>query len=351
MKERCDKELVLAAQNDDERALSEIFERYQKSLYYTAYKITNNKEDAQDALQETFLQVTRSIKNMRHPEYLKLWLNRIVAGKCRDIFRRNKTISMDTENDSFQYRYVEERTDFLPESQLHFDTDKAIVDYYIAQLPYAQREAIILTYFQHMTMQEIADLLDESVGTIKSRVHLAKKTLQKRLQAYENREDIKLNFKTSTLETILVTTLWSEYEQFVSPSFTAQRYHHSSVSIKGMLSFMCSGAVKLVLCTGLSMILATVGIAYYNDQTKQNESHREGTYSQGIMFQERLVPSEHHAYFLLMNWAMNEEQMKHKTAEEIATYRPLYEYLKQQNGAYYQALKERGFADVLETYF
>lgn len=87
MTNKKDEELVLAAQQGNMDAISEIFDRYRESLFYIAYPITNNSDEAEDALQDTFLQVTKSITQLKKPECLKLWLNRIVVGKCKNTFR------------------------------------------------------------------------------------------------------------------------------------------------------------------------------------------------------------------------------------------------------------------------
>lgn len=328
MKNMSDTELVLVAQQGNKDAISEIFERYQKSLYYVAYQITNNAEDAQDALQDTFLQVTKSIDQLKKPEFLKLWLNRIIVGKCKNIFRSNKTVGIDIDNPYFHRRYLEERREFLPEQQMRFTNDKDVVDYFILQLPRLQQEALIMMYAENMTLQQIAEQLHEPLGTVKSRVHLARKTLKKSITAYENREGVKLNFRSSAYAALLSGSLL---------------FHHKGLFQKGFQPLLLYKAAAYIIIAAVSV----TGIAVYQNHRHINEIETKDT----LLFQNQKIRSDKYAYFILMNWAMNEKQLKLKTHDEIKLYQPLYEFLKTNNSSYYQGLQASGFDQVLEAYF
>lgn len=352
MNEMSDAQLVHEAQQGNEQALEIIYQRYEKSLYYIAYKITNNKDDAQDALQDTFLQVSKSIKDLKRPDYLKLWLNRIIAGKCRDIFRKNKTLSVDMDDVQFSNHYPEHRKEYVPEHQLHFKTDQEVVDYYISQLPYAQREAIILTYFQNLSLQDIATLLDEPIGTIKSRVHLAKKTLHQRLSSYESRNDIKLNFRSVGMDAFLSSILLQEAQHFMTPVKTGMLFT-SKPHTASFHSFVAGTGGKLVIASAVTVTMGTGVLAYQEIQKSlsQDQQIQQQTLHSNITLEDFKIRNDQDAYFLLMNWAMNEEQMKLKEQDEIEQYRPIYEYLKENKSSFYDALNQNGMTTVLEQYF
>ena len=338
MKNKSDTQLVLEAKNGNESALEEIYHRYEKSLFYTAYKITGNKDDAQDALQDTFLQISRSICDIQRPEFLKLWMNRIIAGKCRDIFRRNKTVTVDMDTPQFYNQYVEERIDHLPEKELRFQTDKELIDYYIMQLPYLQREAIIMMYFQNFSLQQIADLSNEPLGTIKSRIHLAKKSLRQHLAAYEKREDVNVNFQS--LDALLVSTFAVGFEKTIMKmqtiSITKTKW------TKQITSFLCTSVGKIIIVTSVCAVFGIVSISRFYD-INHNVSN------QSLIFKGKIVQTDHDAYFLFMNWAMNEDQLRLKTENEILEYQELYEYLKAHQGAYFESLENSGISTVFES--
>lgn len=340
MKNKSDAQLVLEAKNGNETALEEIYHRYEKSLFYTAYKITGNKDDAQDALQDTFLQISRSISSIQRPEFLKLWMNRIIAGKCRDIFRRNKTVTVDMDTPHFYNQYVEERIDHLPEKELRFQTDKELIDYYIMQLPYLQREAIIMMYFQNFSLQQIADLSNEPLGTIKSRIHLAKKSLRQHLSAYESRENVHVNFQS--MDALLVSTLAAGFEKsMLKPQGNALS---QSKWAKQISSFLCTTVGKIIIVSSLCAVFGIISISRFHD-VESDTSHTS------LVFRGQVVETDHDAYFIFMNWAMNENQLRLKSESEIFEFRELYEYLKEHQGAYFETLKNSGISAVFESLF
>lgn len=345
MNEVSDAELVKEAQRGNEQALEVIYRRYEASLFYTAMRITNNKEDARDALQDTFIQVCKSIHTVKRPEYLKLWMNRIITGKCRDIYRKKKTITIDMDDFKFQNQYAESKIEYVPEKNLRFQTDKEVVDYFISKLPYPQREAIILAYFQNLTMQEIADVVDEPIGTIKSRIHLAKKALKQDIRSYEEREQVKVDFRFSSLHAILAGSMVANCGMSNPMNPGRAPMHFSSVS-----TLLQTTLGKVIIA---AMLTASAGGAYVYHQTKREVSLKQPSYapSSSLMLEGQMISSDHEAYFVLMNWAMNEKQMQTKSEDELNSYRPIYEYLKTRNSNYYKALTQNGMAATLEEFF
>ena len=68
-----------------------------------------------------------------------------------------------------------------------------------------------------------------------------------------------------------------------------------------------------------------------------------------MIFKGKIVQTDHDAYFLFMNWAMNEDQLRLKTENEILEYQELYEYLKAHQGAYFESLENSGISTVFES--
>lgn len=345
-----DIELVEKLKNGEENAFDELYKRYEKNLLFMAMQLTNNKGDAEDAVQETFVQVLRSIHQLNNPAYLKLWLHRIVSGKCKDIFRRNKTVPVDTSDDKVAMHYVEERMEFLPEYNLRFKSDCDVVKFYINRLPYSQKEVVLLAYFEQMSMQEIADTLNESVGTVKSRLFLAKKVLRTSLASFESREKIHIDFHTLNLEALITASLLEGFQQLTQVSAT-----FSAVPILTKLKSLFATEVgKVTIGVAAISVATTSVVAYDHIQTEnryRNEIQENKMPHAVVSVDDNIINNEEEAYFVLMNWAMNEKQLELRDQSEFEVYKPIYNYLKEHKGAYWESIITTDFDKALEAKF
>ena len=109
-----DDELIARLQAGDTEAFNELYKKYYKPFLFTACRLTNNIEDAKDAVQSSFIQMFTSIKNLKDPKYFRLWMNKIIRGKCIDLFQKNKDVILDTMQEEIINLYEEQNTDFIP---------------------------------------------------------------------------------------------------------------------------------------------------------------------------------------------------------------------------------------------
>lgn len=137
--------------------LEALIERYQRSLYAAAFNICRNSEDANDAVQDTFIQYYTSGKEFRDEEHLKAWLLRVAVNRAKDIarsfWRRNK-ISIE--------EYAEEIPFENQEDRALFET--------VMKLPEKYRDVIHLYYYEELSVKEIAGILGASQGSVKMRL-------------------------------------------------------------------------------------------------------------------------------------------------------------------------------------
>ncbi len=244
-KKMTEQELLLAAQQDDE-AFALLYQRYYRLVYYVAYKMCRNDADAQDVVQETFMEVRRSLCDLKNPQYFRLWLYRVVDSKCKKLFRKNKYALTDIEQDHILNEFLEQNEQFLPEASLKYTNDRDIMHRFIKELPYDQKYAIILYYMQQMTTLEIAELLKVPEGTIKSRLSVGRATLRKKVEAYEHREGIKLNFREGVSGSVMAAILSDQLQCVaVKPKRSRlQRFLNSfsSMNLTMRLSLIACGA-------------------------------------------------------------------------------------------------------------
>lgn len=341
MKNRTDVELITFIQEGNEKAYEELYKRYERKCYYTAFSMVRNEHDAKDAVQATFIQIHKSIHSLRKPEYFVLWMNRITCGKCKDIFRKNKTLSIDIDDEHVINEYVEERINFHPKKNVRYKNDQALIDHFIEQLPYVQREVIVLCYFHSLSMKEIAEIVGEPVGTIKSRLFLAKKALRRHIEAYESRDGVKLDFNSITLDALLTGYFTVGFSNLVNASFL-------SLSCLGKFKSFCTTTVgKVVVVTAVA---STSGVAitqaYQMTHTSKELPHQTLPAPSSV-YEDTEMKNARQAYFTLMNWAANKEQIELR-AKEAKSIQSVYEYLKKDGGPYWQYLSEKGWASFFE---
>ena len=184
-------EIIVLAQNDDFDAMEELIKRNQDSIYASFYYLSNECEDIMDLTQEALLKMARNIKKLKDPTKFKAWLNQIVTrlfyDHIRSENRKLKTIPIDKNNDEEQDRFCITEVpckECTPEEASINSELNRIIEKSIHKLPDSFRLAIVLREFQGLTYEEIADITNTNVGTVKSRIARARNKLQEDLKNY-----------------------------------------------------------------------------------------------------------------------------------------------------------------------
>jgi RNA polymerase sigma-70 factor (ECF subfamily) len=169
-------DLIQLCQAGDEEAFALLFEKYKNLAYQTAYLMLGSAEEADDALQEVFVRVYRSLATF-HPAKgaFSTWLHRITVNYCLNQRRRRQLATLPLEDaplaslaawPSMSGGQVE------VEDALH----RALI-----RLTEKQRVVVILRYYWDMSYAEMAQVLDVPLGTIRSRLNSAMKALRKEM--------------------------------------------------------------------------------------------------------------------------------------------------------------------------
>ena len=165
--------LVRRMQEGDTEAFDRIFELYQSRLLRTAYLITGNHADSEDIVQETFVKCFCSCKSLKSPEGFATWLYQIMtrtAWRYGSKRRREEPVEQ-------LYAKEEPATGDLPlENVLRREQQEELYSR-IRKLNQKQRTVIILYYFSQMSTREISQVMGCMEGTVKSRLHTARKNL------------------------------------------------------------------------------------------------------------------------------------------------------------------------------
>jgi len=165
--------LLLRCQVGDKNALTQLIERYQRPLRYFISRLLDDSELTEDIFQDTWLTVIRRMHGLREPDAFSTWLYRIARNKVYHQLRKKKVwselnedmaVSNENENDVVSLE------------------DIAKVHKCLRELRPEHKEVLMLRFLEQMPYQQIAEVLDCSLGTVKSRVYYAKLALKKELE-------------------------------------------------------------------------------------------------------------------------------------------------------------------------
>ena len=173
---------------------SNLIDSYQQKVFGTCLSFVPNKEDAEDLVQEVFLEVFNSISKFKGNSTLSTWIYRITTNKCLEFIRKQKTkkrtgflkplFSQDFSIDKTNYFTEFNHPGFLLEAkELNETLFKAI-----NKLPESQTLIFTLHKIDGKSYQEIAEITDRSVSSVESVMFRAKKNLQKLLYNYYKNE-------------------------------------------------------------------------------------------------------------------------------------------------------------------
>lgn len=187
--------LVTAAQAGDQEALNRLFNEYYSKVYYFAYKTVKDENIAADITQDTFVQVIRNITSLRDPALFGSWIRTITYSRCSVYFKSNREIITDEdgEGNSIFDDIAENKTEFIPDEALDKEEFRNTVMAIVDSLPDEQRAAVLMYYFDELSVKQIAAIQGVSEGTVKSRLNYARKYIKASVEDYENRHGIKLH--------------------------------------------------------------------------------------------------------------------------------------------------------------
>lgn len=183
-----EKVLVERAQSGDLDAFEQIVQAYQTKVYNIALSITGNHHDADDAAQDVFVKVYRSIGAFSFHAQFSTWLYRVATNVCLDYLRRRKragTVTLDADDEDAPQMQV---ADDAPTPELVMEEKETVrlVRQAISKLSDEHKKVIVLRDLSGLSYDEIAAIEQCSVGTVKSRINRARQNLKKLLE--ENRE-------------------------------------------------------------------------------------------------------------------------------------------------------------------
>lgn len=168
-----EKVLIKNLKNKKEEAYIEIINLYGNKLLKTLYLMTKDEKEAEDIVQETFIKVFKYIDNFRGDSSIYTWIYKIAQNIVKD--RLSSKISTIPYED---IEFASENTEDISIKNI----DKEILRMELDNLKFIYKQVIILFYFEELSIKEIAAILEEKEGTIKSKLSRARVLLKKALE-------------------------------------------------------------------------------------------------------------------------------------------------------------------------
>ncbi|WP_274365837.1 RNA polymerase sigma factor [Paenibacillus thermotolerans] len=153
--------------NDRDSILETFILDHKEHIYRLAYSYVNNKDDALDIVQESIYKAMKTKSRLQDPGAVKSWFYRIVVHTALDLLRKRKKIQ-PMEDDQL-HAFMEQSEDDYAD----IDMDRTL-----RQLPEKYRTVIVLRFFEDLTFEEVAEVLNENINTVKARVYQALKLLK-----------------------------------------------------------------------------------------------------------------------------------------------------------------------------
>jgi RNA polymerase sigma-70 factor (ECF subfamily) len=171
-------ELVLQMQAGNLEALGLLYDRYRQMVFRTALAITGDRDAANDLLQDVFLRLFRFADHIDPQRPLEPWLYRMTTNLSYSWIKRHRRWLRPLED---LVEWIAGSGKDTPHEAAEFNEDWRELQQGLLALPIQQRVVIVLYYLNDLSLQEISEILEVPVGTIKSRLHYGRIALRKSL--------------------------------------------------------------------------------------------------------------------------------------------------------------------------
>lgn len=169
-----DNDIYTSMRRNPESGIRMVMQKYSEPVYWHARRLLVSHDDAQDAVQETFIKVYRSFHSLKEAKALRSWIYRIATNEALRFIERNKTPRLLTESidDSATDIAAADYTDYT-------DLEAVKLQKAILSLPPKQQTTFNMRYYDEMEYPQIAEAMETTVSTVKVNYHLAKEKIIK----------------------------------------------------------------------------------------------------------------------------------------------------------------------------
>ncbi|OGB63777.1 MAG: RNA polymerase subunit sigma-24 [Caldithrix sp. RBG_13_44_9] len=181
-----DKQLIERALKGDNKAFESLLNKYRNLVFSIMLKMVRNKQEAEDLTQEAFMKAFSSLATFNDEFAFSTWLMKIASNNCIDFLRKRK-LKVYSIHEPLQYKDEKIEIDIpdhepTPERNLIQSERSRIIEDAINELPQRYRYVIILRHKEEKSYEEIAEIMNLPLGTVKAQIFRAREILNKRLK-------------------------------------------------------------------------------------------------------------------------------------------------------------------------
>lgn len=190
------KAAIRQMQKGEEEGFNAVYSETYNYVYFHAKQIMKNEEDAKDLVQIVYVEAYRSIVKLQAPEALYKWLYGITCRQGMKIYRKKKSdrdVLLSEEAEGMLDAIESNDIATMPELTADQKATSMIVKDIIEELPELQKLTVIAYYFDGLKIEQIAELMDCSANTVKSRLNYARKYIKERVEEKEKKEGYRLH--------------------------------------------------------------------------------------------------------------------------------------------------------------
>lgn len=166
-----------AARLGDKNAFGKLIEAYQSPVYNLAYRMLHNSREAEEAAQEAFIRAYTRLDSYDPNRKFSTWILSITSNYCIDLLRKRRAVLLSIDEPLPPHPALMADGHHRPETQVIAGEQEELVQSLLDELPEDYRQTVILRYWYDLSYEEIAEVMDTTLGAIKSRLFRARKQL------------------------------------------------------------------------------------------------------------------------------------------------------------------------------
>lgn len=285
------RELVEQTKKGDMDAFEKLYTQTNRSVYFTALKLLANEDNAKDVMQDTYITAIEKLGELHDGAKFPQWVNAIAVNKCRRYFRKPAEDSLDEQTE--QGFDLSDDASFIPEEYVTNEVKrKVVMDIITRVLSDVQRQTVIMYYYNEMSLEQIAQVMDCPVKTVSSRLVSSREKIKEAVLIYEKKQGDRLH--CVAVVPILTLILKAEAQSTSVPDIALGVFAKALMDAASSASAstvsttaVAGGSVKMGFFTGKVIAAVAAGVVAVGGVTaavilSKNSSDKAGTNSSSV---------------------------------------------------------------------